>query len=65
VTSTLIKANFKLLKGETPTNLTIHRKLSDAIVSKKGTEAHKAMKELLIKNKKDLKRILSIQSKYL
>jgi len=65
ITSTLIKANFKLLKGETPTNLAIHRKLSDAIVSKKATEAHKAMKELLIKNKKDLKRILSIQSKYL
>ena len=65
VTSALIKANFKLLKGETPTNLSIHRKLSDAIVNKKAIEAQKAMRELLIKNKKDLKRILSIQSKYL
>ncbi len=65
VTAALLHANHKILKGESSSNLLLYRRISEVIINKKPIEARKEMKEFLIKNKNDLKRVLSVHSKYL
>ena len=60
----LIKENQRILGGESPSHLRVHRKIANAIVKQKASDAFDATTELLRLNKNDQTRIKNIQSKY-
>ncbi|MDP6245572.1 MAG: GntR family transcriptional regulator [SAR324 cluster bacterium] len=61
----LIKENHRILGGESPSHVRVHRKIAEAIVNQKASDAFDATTELLRLNKNDQTRIKKIQSKYL